>query len=58
MNIVLLLIGIAVVLFSIISVFVCISRTPNNLRGFYGLMFWIIAISGIVGGVTLIVSAL
>ena len=43
MNIVLLLIGIAVVLFSIISVFVCISRTPDNLQGFYGLMFWIIA---------------
>jgi hypothetical protein len=44
----LVLIGLAVIGI-LISVIVCICRTPDNLRGFYGAMFWTIAIFGLVG---------
>lgn len=55
MNIITLILGIIVVLFAIAAVVWSIVRTPNNLRGFYGLMFAIIAFAGIVGGTALIV---
>lgn len=50
------IIGIVVLAFSLISGFVCVGRTPENLRGWYGTMFWLIAIGGIIGGVCLILS--
>ena len=49
------LIGLAIILFSIISVIVSVVRTPDNLRGWYGVMFGIIAIGGIVGGVCIMI---
>ena len=33
----------------IIAVITCIFRTPDNLRGFYGAMFWMIAVIAIIG---------
>ena len=40
---------------AIIVVVVSISRTPENLRGFYGVMFVAIAVVGFLGGAELIV---
>ena len=55
MNIVMLILGIAIILFAIGAVIWSVVKTPDNLRGFYGFMFAIIAIAGIAGGVVLIV---
>lgn len=55
MNIVTFILGIAIILFAIGAVIWSIVRTPDNLRGFYGFMFGIIAIAGVAGGVILIV---
>ena len=52
-----LLVGIALVLFSVVSVIVSIIRTPENLRGFYGVMFGVISLAGVVGGIVLIVTS-
>ena len=54
-NMIRVLIGLAIILFSIISVIVSVVRTPDNLRGWYGVMFGIIAIGGIVGGVCIMI---
>lgn len=50
------IIGIVILLFSVISVIACVGRTPENLRGWYGMMFAIISLGGIVGGICLILS--
>ena len=51
-----LIIGICLVIFSIVSTIVCIGRTPDNLRGWYGTMFAVIAFGSLVGGVFLVLS--
>ena len=53
-----LILGICLVLFAIISVLVCIHRTPDHLRGFYGRMYWIVSIGSFIGGTVLIISEL
>lgn len=55
MSIFTLILGIIIVLFAVTAAIVSVIRTPDNLRGFYGLMFWIIALAGIIGGTALIV---
>lgn len=55
MNIITLILGIVIILFAIGAVIGSVIRTPENLRGFYGLMFAVIALGGIIGGIVLIV---
>ena len=43
------ILGALAILGVIITVITCIFRTPGNLRGFYGAMFWSIAVIAIVG---------
>ena len=43
------IIGALVLIGIIVTVVCCIAKTPENLRGFYGAMFWTIAIVAIVG---------
>ena len=43
-----LILGALAVLGVIVAVVVSIANTPDNLRGFYGGMFWTIAIVGII----------
>ena len=43
------IIGALVLIGIIATVVCCIAKTPENLRGFYGAMFWTIAIVAIVG---------
>lgn len=45
------IIGIGLILFGIISTIVSIGRTPENLRGWYGTMYVIIAIGSLIGGI-------
>jgi len=52
-----LILGIVLVLASLFAPMVCVGKTPNNLRGFYGSMFAVIALIGLVGGVAFIVTA-
>lgn len=54
MNWLTLIIGIIILIFTLTTVIVSIKNTPDNLQGFYGTMFWIISIGGIVGGLILI----
>lgn len=44
-----LILGVLVILGVIVAVSVSIGNTPRNLRGFYGGMFWTIAIVAILG---------
>lgn len=53
-----LIIGIILILVLVGMVTGCIYRTPANLRGFYGLMFILIAAVGAIGGIYLIVSGI
>ena len=43
------IIGILALVGIVTAVICCIAKTPENLRGFYGAMFWAIAIVAIVG---------
>ncbi len=54
-TILMLVAGILLIVGAIVTTIVCIARTPENLQGFYGAMFWSIAIVAIIGGVALIV---
>ena len=54
MNLVTLVVGIILCLFSIALPIGCIIRTPDNLRGFYGIMFGVCSVLGFVGGAVLI----
>ena len=51
-----LILGALAVVGIIIAVVVSIVKTPDNLRGFYGGMFWTIAIVGII--VIVVIAAL
>jgi hypothetical protein len=55
MTIIMLIIGIALVLGTIGSLFGSVSRTPENLRGFYGFFYSLISLTGLIGGSALIV---
>ena len=43
------ILGALAILGVIVAVITCIFRTPENLRGFYGAMFWAIAVIAIIG---------
>ena len=53
-----LILGALAVLGVIVAVVVSIANTPDNLRGFYGGMFWTIAIIAIVGVTAVAVAGL
>ena len=53
-NIIQISIGAALVVATVVALLVNIAKTPNNLREFYGKMFLILMILGVIGGVTLI----
>ena len=53
-----LIIGIVLILVLVGMVIGCIHKTPANLRGFYGLMFVLIAAVGVIGGIYLIISGI
>lgn len=55
MNLVTLVVGIILCLFSIGLPIACVIKTPNNLRGFYGIMFGVCSLFGLIGGMVLIV---
>lgn len=57
MNLVMLIIGIVLCVLAIATTVGRIIRTPDNLRGFYGIMFAVCSIIGFVGGVILIAAA-
>ena len=52
-----LILGIVVLLFTVGAVMVSLFRTPENLTGYYGLMYWVIAAGGIVGGISLVLGS-
>ena len=54
MTIITLLAGIALIIGTLASVFCSITRTPGNLRGFYGFFYSIISLTGFIGGIALV----
>ena len=50
-----LLAGVVLILSTVGSVLWSVSRTPENLRGFYGFFYTIVSMSGFIGGIALIV---
>ena len=53
-TIMMLLAGIALIIGTLISAFCSITRTPENLRGFYGFFYAIISLGGLIGGIALV----
>lgn len=49
-----LLAGIALIIGTLISVFCSVTKTPVNLRGFYGFFYTIISLGGLIGGIALV----
>ena len=49
-----LLAGIALIFGTIVSVVCSVSKTPENLRGFYGAFYAIISLTGLIGGIALV----
>ena len=47
--------GIALILGTIGSFIGSICKTPENLRGFYGFFYSLISLTGLIGGIALIV---
>ena len=58
MTLVMLIAGIVLILATIIAIVVSVSKTPHNLRGFYGVKYAVIGTVGIIGGIALAVIAL
>jgi hypothetical protein len=54
-KIIMLIAGIALILGTIGSFIGSISKTPENLRGFYGFFYSLISLTGLIGGIALIV---
>ena len=54
-HILMLLAGIALIIGTIISVICSVTKTPDNLRGFYGAFYTIISLTGFIGGIALVV---
>lgn len=54
-KIIMLIVGIALILGTIGSFIGSISKTPENLRGFYGFFYSLISLTGLLGGIALIV---
>ena len=52
------ILGVLVIVGVLAAVVVSIGRTPDHLRGYYGAMFWTIAIIAIVGVVGVAVLGL
>lgn len=50
-----LIIGILLIVCTIIALIVSLRRTPENLTGYYGVMYWILSIIAVIGGVCLII---
>lgn len=53
-----LVLGILLVVGTVAAFLGAVSKTPDNLRGFYGAFYTLISLFGLVGGVALILSAL
>ena len=54
-SIIMFITGIVLIVGTLISIFSSLSRTPENLRGFYGFFYTIIALTGLIGGIVLVV---
>ena len=46
--------GATLIVAAFITLFVCIKRTPHNLRGFYGAMFGVFAAGLVAAGIALV----
>lgn len=56
MNIIAIIIGSALIAIALVIFVINIIRTPTNLRGFYGAMFFALLLVAIVGGVALLLA--
>lgn len=54
-SIIMLLAGIILFILTLVSVFCSVTKTPENLRGFYGFFYLIIALGGLIGSIALVV---
>jgi hypothetical protein len=50
-----LLAGIALIIGTVLSVIFSVTKTPDNLRGFYGAFYTVISLTGFIGGIALVV---
>lgn len=51
------IVGIILIIATIGITLICIKKTPENLRGFYGAMFCTIALVGLIGGIIITITA-
>lgn len=57
MNLVTFVVVIILCLFAVGLPIACVIKTPDNLRGFYGIMFAVCSAIGLVGGTVLIAAS-
>ena len=57
MDIIKLIVGIIILAITVVSVFWSIARTPDSLCGYYGLMYGVISLGGLIGGISLILTS-
>ena len=57
MDIIKLIAGIIILAITVGSVFWSISRTPDSLCGYYGLMYGVISLGGLLGGASLVLAS-
>ena len=55
MGIISIIIGAVLIVAAIVSLIVSIARTPDHLQGYYGVMYVVLTVIGIIGGAGLIV---
>lgn len=56
MNLLLVILGLVFAVLGIVAPIVCILRTPTNLKGYYGKMFIVCAVIGVIAGISLFFS--
>ena len=54
-TIIMLLAGISLIIGTVLSVIFSVTKTPDNLRRFYGAFYTVISLTGFVGGIALVV---
>lgn len=58
MNLLFVILGAVFAVLGIVAPIVCVLRTPTNLQGYYGKMFIVCSVIGVIAGIALLVGSL
>ena len=52
------IIGVLIIVAAVAAVIMAIHKTPQNLRGFYSMFYWIIASIALIAGIYMVITGL